>query len=406
MLPFSNIFRLLTIVGLLLAALRGANGQGDTKFPCGDPSSDEVVDVSSYDFSTIIAGSICNKKACDFLIPEQIHWHIYSLASGSKPKQTMFPPGIVRAQVSGGVLKYTLQNVLQDYDAGQEVQAGVNLYIPIDRLKTVQIHGVDQFVEVRVENWTLPDDGGMSPQAPLRVVDYGVHNEVFITSPTLRVNFADNGADNMVHMEAASGSSLDLSGVDSKASVKCPRGLSVRTSGVENSVFVEGQIRSATMEGVDGHIQVNENATSSPCSNVAMSGVGNRCSPTSTAFTVESLPCLSNTEVGHFWHYSTDESMGIGIGFLFLFLGIALVIGCVFCCEMCGQYQLNPAPNTYYYPSTRHNEGIDDFAKRRDNDSDEFGEKVIEVNTSETEDSPPLKDEDIEQAKKEHAIQA
>mmetsp|Transcript_6766 Transcript_6766/g.11765 ORF Transcript_6766/g.11765 Transcript_6766/m.11765 type:complete len:406 (-) Transcript_6766:581-1798(-) len=388
----------------LFCVIAGASGQDDY-YQCGDYQDAQDIDVSSYEFSAVTAGAECrdcNNKHT--LVPKEIHWHIYPLPTGSVPRHSIFPSGLVQARVNGGVLKYEMQKVL--HNKGEVVQAGINLYIPVDKMKTIQIDGVNQFVQVKVdENNTILEDE-MTDAEPLQVVNSGVGNSVLLSIPTCKVDFEDMGVSNVVQMDVASDSSVHLSGVDSDAHVKCHEGLTIRTSGVDNNVFVEGKILSGSMVGVDGNIKVNDKeGTSNSCGNITNDGVANHCRDSDYTFSMESIACRADTTADYqcysSWPFSTAASVGVGVGVLLLI--IAMIAGCIFCCCMCGRNKTQ-ADRSAQVPS-HHETKTTPHQEEEATHASVIEAEVIEVksNTADVLEGSHVDEgiEDIEQAKRE-----
>jgi hypothetical protein len=195
-------------------------------------------------------------------------------------------------------------------------------------MSSIVIDGVGQSVQIHANDEEL---SSMDMQEAWPIVCVSVDNKVVVSSPYWKVDFTDTGVDNEINMDIASGSSLDFDGVATEASVKCPEGLTLRSTGVDIDVFIEGQLLSASMDGVGTSIDVNFNGTSNPCSNVSNSGVGNDCDATNDLFEMESLSCLADTTAEYQCSsLSTAAKVGVGIGVVLLIA--AAIAGCVFCC--------------------------------------------------------------------------
>lgn len=347
------LFLILTVLTAQFL-LPSASGQQEENpdFQCDVPENAQEINItsSSGDFSTVAIGG----GNCGFLVPKEIYWHVYAMEEGSSPKHSMFPPGLVKAEIGGGTLRYTVQDVLKGYAEGDSVQAGVNLYIPLDMMKTIILDGVGQWVEVYL-NSSLLADMDHSGRDPIRIDDSGVDSHLLVLSPYLKVDVVGSGVDNTMIMEVASDSSLDLSGVDQQVSIKCPEGLEIRMTGVSQDVVVEGQLSHAVMDGVDGVVEVN-NGMENACANVTTSGVASKCKATDDAVVVPALPCLSDTVAGYvsswYWPLSTGASIGLAIGILVV--ASLSLFGCIYCaCKGCRN---NRAQKASDYNSNPHEE--------------------------------------------------
>jgi hypothetical protein len=283
-----------------------------------------------------VAGAQCEGNCNDFLVPKGMHWHIYPLPAGSTPKQAMLPEGVLEPRVHNGVLSYYWQNILQEaplnYHKGQNMQAGISLYIPVDQLSTISIEGVDLHVQIHADqDETIAAD----MTEPLRVVNQAVDTNLRVSSPYWAVQYEESGVDNDAWMDVAAGSSVDVSGVDINAHIQCPEGLTVRAHGVDNDIFVQGPVASGRLDGVDANLRINDNGSNNnPCANVSNTGVSNDCGDTNDAFEMEDLTCLADTETGYecnfWWPVSTAGSIALGVGLFIVFA--AAIAGSIFCC--------------------------------------------------------------------------
>jgi hypothetical protein len=303
-----------------------------TDFPCGDPNDAELI-VSDAIITSVRVGAFCDGNECDFLTPKNVHWHIYALPPGSTPKQSITPAGFIRPVLTNnGELHYEFTKDLEEsYAAGDRLEAGVQLYLPVDTLKSIRVTGVDQFVDVSINQSFLAQEKSknMSSSADiLQIIDDGVDNIVTVTSPYVPVDFVGSGVDSLLVMDAAAGSTLFLSGVDFEAYIKS-QGLEIYADGVDTKIVVEGNVSKAVMKGVDGDLEINGGG----CNNVALQGVDNKCEYTNETVTVNSLSCTVETEASYncwFNHISTGAAIGLGLGLLvILFVSVG---GIVYCC--------------------------------------------------------------------------
>lgn len=315
-------------------------------FQCGDSTNATVIPVSS-NFTSIRLGALCDGDHCDsLLIPKEIYWHIYPIPTAentttSPPKHAMHPEGLLQAQVHNGVLSYQLQDILEEplgYHEGQPLQAGISLYIPTSQLSTISIEGIEQYIQVHAdqeseEMWSVVTE-------PLRIVNQAIDSELRVSSPYWVVHYEDSGIDNVAWMDVAAHSSVELSGIDTETNLQCPEGLTVKALGVDNNIFVQGPVRSGTLDGVDAKLQINTNDNNIyPCANVTNQGVGNNCRDSTDVFEMQDLTCLADTEAGYqckwSWNVTTAGSIAIGVGVLIVLVGA--VGGCIVCCvKGCG----------------------------------------------------------------------
>jgi hypothetical protein len=369
----------LSVFFLIFAVTAAVVAGQSNDFQCGNPESAQaIMDNEDTSYNTIRVGWICECHNHE-LVPEEIHWHIYSLPAGSIPRHSIYPPGLVKPKVSGSVLSYELQNILET--KGEEVQAGINLYIPVDKLQIIQIDGVNQFVEVKA--------GSNDTITNLSIVDSGVDNQVLLSMPNWIVDYEEMGVGNNIQMDVAAGSSISISGVDIEANVKCPEKLTVRTTGVDNNVFIEGQLLSAVMDGVDGEIKVNDKGQNNPCGNVQNDGIANDCHASEYIFAMDSLSCLAETEADYqcssFWPYSTAASVGFGVGLL-LFI-IAMIAACIFC--FCVSCRKKTRQTDFVKPPSQHesNKAIPEAlnqANGEETDASVVEAEVIEIKSTTT----------------------
>ncbi|KAL3918500.1 MAG: hypothetical protein SGILL_004208 [Bacillariaceae sp.] len=323
-----------------------------------------------------------------------MHWHIYPLPEGSAPKHSMFPEGVVQAKVQNGILSYEVQDVLEalGYEKGQQLEAGVNLFVPLSLVSSISIQGVEQFVQVHVEDEAL---SSVRMSDALNITSTAIDSEIFVTSPYWKVDFTEEGVDNRVWMDLAAGSSLDASGIDTETFVRCPDGMTIKTKGVDNKILLEGQLLSALMEGVETEIEVSHSGSSSPCGNVTYSGVGNDCDGSDFVFEMENLSCLADTKAGFQcgWNLSIGAEVGIGIG-IFLLLSVAIA-GCIFGCVMCCRHKTDASTT-----ETKCSSGAKRHGPRMGESSAHSSIKEAEVIAIDTDcDSSDDKFEDVEKAK-------
>jgi hypothetical protein len=314
-----------------------------SSFQCGNSTNATVIPVST-NFSSIRIGALCDGGHCDsFLSPKEIYWHIYPFptadsSSTTPPKHAMYPEGLLQAQVRDGVLSYQLQNILEEplgYHQGQPLQAGISLYIPTSLMSIISIEGIEQYVQVHAdqdeEMWAVVTE-------PLRIVNQAIDSQVLVSSPYWAVHYEDSGIDNSAWMDVAANSSVDVSGVNIQTYLKCPEGLTVRGRGVDNDIFVQGPVQSATLDGIDAELQINNNNNnnndSNPCANVTIIGVWNECEDSNDVLEMQDLTCLADTEAGYqcnwSWNVSTAGSIVMGVSVVLVM--VAAVAGCIVCC--------------------------------------------------------------------------
>ena len=317
--------------------------QTTSAYPCGDPNgAEEILDTSGLSSATISQVRVVatcpggNHHCHDVLFPEKVHWHVIALPPGTTPKQTITPPGFVRPVLRGNTLSYEYQNVLEgQYSKGDEVEAGIHIYVPIDQLTSIEVPGVEVSLQVTIGpdvSVVDVDNGGQFnvSSKSLQVTDTGVSNVVTVTSPSRTIDYTGTGVESLLVMEAATRSSLSLSGVDNEAYVKSDL-LDIYSGGVDGKIVVEGGVANVVMTGVDGDIEIN----GSGCDNSAFGGVDNSCMYTDERITVTPLSCTVQTELDYegcwFRNISTGAKVGMSIAFVLLFFGV--VSGIIACCS-------------------------------------------------------------------------
>lgn len=324
---------ILSTIALLFSVflgIRSVHGQQAAGFQCRSSENATAIDVASGSFDEIFPGDSngsCSKNG-KFLAPESIHWHIYSTTQSTAVKISMYPPGLVAPSISDRKLTFSIQDdALRDLSKGDSVQAGVNLYIPADWLKKISVGGIDEIVEI-IHN------ANVTTTTPLQVSDSGVDNLVSIISPNVPVSYRGSGVDIVAHIEAASGSSIDLSGVDNTVNIKTVDNLNVEMSGIDQQVWIEGSYDQVKMTGIDGDVRVNGVIG---CDNVSKKGIDNSCKTTDEVLTVPELACLADTEAVKYscatWVWWNQRTIGVAVGALLL---LTLIVGlCIFCCCRC-----------------------------------------------------------------------
>jgi hypothetical protein len=340
MVLFANRLAFLSIGFIALASMVSAEDAA-AKMQCGNRSNAEPIDVSS-NFTSLLVGAVCEDNRCDFLVPKEIHWHIYPTPKGTVPRQSMQPEGLLTPQVRDGMLSYQLQDILENagFTKGQKLQAGVSLYIPQDRLSSIAIAGVEQYVQIHADGKELTS---IEKDEPLVIIGSAIDSSVVVTSPYWKVDVTENGVDNQIYINAAAGSSIDISGVDIDAFVRCPGGLSIRARGVDNDILVDGPVAFGSLEGVDADIKINDGGSDYPCMNVTNTGVGNQCDDGDDVYEPSNLSCLADTEVGYqcsYWR-SLPVAAQVGFGLGFLLLVAAIIISSIFCCKCCCREKCN-----------------------------------------------------------------
>jgi hypothetical protein len=317
MVPFISLVFLLT---LLSSVVLGQDVSDD--FQCG------VIDVAQElnvdkNFDTVAPEPTCDWDwESHFLSPNTIHWHVYVIPDGDVPHISMTPTSIVEPYVSGSTLKFRMKNVLDGMHKQDRVQAAVNLYIPANQMKSIQISGVDQVVEiVHMVNDTEVES--------INIRDSGVDNQMYASLPYTKVYYKGSSVDSSTELQAASGSTVDISGVDQTLKIKTGDELKVKMSGVNQRVYIDGDYTDISMSGVDNKVYVNG---PSRCDHISKSGVDNNCQVTEDTVTVRQVECLANTKVGYYrcgWNsLSTGATVGLSVGAVTLFILCCVAGGC------------------------------------------------------------------------------
>ena len=275
--------------------------------------------------------------AFDLLMPKTVHWHIYAIPNGQAPRFSVVPEGLLQAKISNnGRLELEQEpDILQElgYAKGNRIQAGVHVFIPVSQLQNIQIDGTDQSVEVVVDDAALFAGDTVEPPT-IRIANSGVDTLLYVKAPFSKVEYSASGVDNTAILEAASGSSIDLSGVNQDVRIKCESVAEVDMSGVDQNCLVQGDYESARLSGVDGVLLVNNidnNATNGDaCHTVDRSGVDTKCRATTETVSVPELDCLSDTTI----ILASGLTKGGWVGVI---LAVIVVLGacigsCVFCC--------------------------------------------------------------------------
>jgi hypothetical protein len=308
---------------LLLPFLQSVLGQED--FQCGVLEAAQVLKVTK-DFDTVAPEATCRSRRCKILAPNTVHWHVYTIPDGETPRYSMFPDNLVEPYVEGSVLKWAWNKEgLQGVNKGDKIQAGVNLYIPASKMKRIKATHVDGVVEI------INTDPSSALES-IFIQDTGVDNTLYVSSPASKVQYKGSGVDATLYLEAASGSSIDISGVDQTVRVKTVDDLNVKMSGVDQKVVIDGgesgddiQIQ---MSGVDNKAYVNGN---SGCDDVTTSGVDNNCYITEKTVSFPELECLASTKVVNWSSWSVSDTAAVACGIVLGVLVVA-IFGCVFCC--------------------------------------------------------------------------
>lgn len=337
---------LLTVIAVMSSILfDGTMAQTQTTssssaYPCGDPSDAEPIfvadtseDISSSGpvITSVQVGATCSGGECDFLIPKKIYYHVFALPPGSTPRHSITPHGFIRPVVSNGMLSYQYQEGLEElYSAGDSVEAGVQIFVPIDQLTSIRVTGVDQYLQVSIDpDLVAADDPFNITSMSLQIVVDGVDNTVTVKSPTMIVDLTATGVDLTAVMDVAARSSLRLSGVDHDVYVKSEQ-LTVYSDGVDVKVVVEGLVSDAVINGVDEDIQIN----GSGCDNVKLEGVDSKCEYTTESITVNSLPCTVQTTLAYDWwfnFFTTGAKVGLVIALVFVI--VVSIVGIIYYCR-------------------------------------------------------------------------
>jgi hypothetical protein len=149
-------------------------------FQCGVIDVAQELDIDK-NFDKVAPEPTCDWKS-HFLSPNTIHWHVYAIRDGDVPHIAMTPTGIVEPYVSGSTLKFRMQNILDGMHEQDRVQAAVNLYIPANQMKGIQISGVDQVVEIiHMVNDTEVES--------ITIRDSGVDNQIYASLPYTKVYY-------------------------------------------------------------------------------------------------------------------------------------------------------------------------------------------------------------------------
>jgi hypothetical protein len=330
-----------TILAALALLIVAVMAQDDTSFQCGVPDDDNLKEISDTNFDTIQTHYKINWLGGNrHLMPQKTNWHIYAIPDGEVPRYSSVPEGFVKPKISGSTLEFPAQeDSLKDlgYSKGDKIKAAVNLFIPVSQLRNIRVSGVDESVEIIVTDELLLGDITNStaflPTINIRVS--GVDSRLYVNTPYSKVKYTGSGVDNTAIVEAATGSSVDLSGVDQSLSIKSDFLDSVKVSGVDQYLLIEGTYGKIRVSGVDGQIRVNgeKGCNTVDGSGDDYSGVDNRCKTTEETVTVPTLACLAESKV-IYAGTSTGAIVGIVIGVLAV---VALCIGG--CGAACGCFR-------------------------------------------------------------------
>lgn len=238
----------------------------------------------------------------------------------------MFPEGLVEPFVKGSTLKFDFQRDATDgFSKGENIQAGVSIFLPSTLMTKIIFEGVDAIVEVR-NNLASPDS--------MIIKNSGVDGTFYLSSPNTKVKYEASGVDNTAFLEVASGSTMDLSGVDQDLHIKTSddADIEVTMSGVNQRLTIDGDYTKIKASGVDAKIFING---PKGCNDISSSGVAIDCSITEETVVVPDISCLATSKVqkwrcSHFGPLSTGAAAGVGIGVVVLIISI-----CVLSCWGC-----------------------------------------------------------------------
>jgi len=308
-----------------------------SSFDCNDPSQGiEIPNSESID--TISAG--CLSKNWNFgskkkhLIPKMTNWHIYAIPNGEKAKYSCYPEGFVEPRITSGGSTLELvanANRLKElgYSNGDKIETSINVYLPLNQLRTINLDGVDQDMEVIVTESALQttnnDNNDNITFPTIRIHSSGVDTRIYVTAPYSPILYSGSGVDNQATIQAGRNSSIDLSGVDQSLHIQSEFIVgTIRLSGVDNQLYLEGDYNTMALSGVDCEVYVIGGETG--CNAVENSGVGNNCriSKETNTTVVPTLSCLASTKI------IQGSSNGAIIGASF---GLLAIIGlCTACC--------------------------------------------------------------------------
>jgi len=244
----------------------------------------------------------------------------------------MIPEGMVKPFVRGGTLKFDFQSdVSDDLVQGEIIEAGVSIFLPPDSMKKITVEGVGEVVEIR-NNLTSLEFGSMI------VKNCGVDNSFYLSSPNAKVEYEGSGVDNLAILEIASGSTIDLSGVDQELQIKTSddSDITVTMSGVDQRLTINGGYTSIDSAGIDAAIAING---PNRCDHIINSGISNSCTITEKIVSVPDVSCAASSNVAkwscsHWGFMSTSAVVGSSIGLLALIIlccGLSCW-GCYKCC--------------------------------------------------------------------------
>jgi hypothetical protein len=317
---------ILIIISLFLG---GAQAQG-TDFQCRKLDATQDLDITKS-FDSVAPGlAVDNCKKQKSLVPKIMHWHVISIPAGEPARISTFPEGLVTPFVKSGTLKFDIQkDVMDGFQKGDTIEAGVSIFLPPNQMKKVIIEGVDVVVEI-MNNLTS------SELESLMIECSGVDNTVYVSSPNARVEYEGSGVDITAIIEAASGSSIDLSGVDQSVRIKTGDDLDVTMSGIDQELTIEGAYNKIESSGIDNKISVNGPTR---CDNIDNSGISNSCSTTDEVVMVPELSCLASSKVQKWkcsnWGWSTSAAVGGGIALLVVLI-LLCGLSCWGCYKCCG----------------------------------------------------------------------
>ena len=335
-------------------------------FTCGDYNSAQELPFTTSSFSSI-GPYDARLETCqlfgsqdDFLQPQRIHWHVYSIAPGQAPRFSSYPDNLVTPQVKNERLKFKLnKDYLKDdlgYRKGDDIEVAVNLFVPIESMESIVVKAINGRVQVQISPEHLLNLDNDRTSYNIKLRDEGIDNKIYVTAPDVAIDYEATGINSRAQIEAGGNSQVDLSGVDNEVTIKTPNDLEVDISGVSQRVLVEGTVDSITMSGVDSRVQVNGPGG---CNNVDRDGVDVKCSTTDERVVVEDLKCLADTSIGknmcddvNVLGMSSGGVVGLSIagGIIVLLIVLCCICGCLYgvawcCCWPCRRSSRNNHSN-------------------------------------------------------------
>lgn len=358
-----------------------------SNFQCGNPDDVTLQTLDNAGFFTNIETFYKVKGSLHdgILMPKTINYHIYAIPDDQDPAFSCYPEGLVEPRISGSTLDFPADRELLKelgYSKGDEIEAAVNLYVPVSQLMNIHLGGVEETVEVIITEDLLGNISNDTELPTLNIQSSGVDSDVYVNAPYSRVKFVGSGVDNKATIVAGKGSSVSLTGVDQDVYIKSEFVAASKLSGVDQVLMIEGAYKEIKMSGVSGKVRVNGETG---CNAIDSSGVDNNCRITTDTVNLTTLDCLASTKVVKASCTGISTAAWIGIG-------IAILVGLVLCIGACAYGRRSRAREVYPAgvkavspPQQFHHEGL----------KNPQGPEVIEAEVIEIKDQ---RDEDPEQA--------